>query len=143
MRKLFLVTILSLVVSLPAMALSLDDITKNLPDLKQGIGYSFLDNDIHYLTTAQLWQHKKFTFEAGFSFKKFANTESDTPDMPIVVVGYNLFNFKDMGIDIPYLKEVNANLGIYAGCNKIAITDTSGNNEFDWGASLTLLDFKF
>jgi hypothetical protein len=144
MRKFFVSLLVFCLISLPAFSMSLDDLKgaiSKLPELKQGLGYSFLDSDFHYLSTAEIVSYKNFTLEAGMSFKQFEGDDTDRPNMPIVVIGYDIVKLRDLGVKIPILDKIEANLGIYAGCGRIG--SGGGNNEFDYGASLTIINLDF
>lgn len=129
MKKIFLFFAVCLF-SLNCFALDLGNTIEKLPDLKQGIGYSFFDNELTYLTTAEIAKYKDFSFEVGY----------DAKDKIIGAISVNVIKFEDY-ITIPYLKELEANLGLYAGYGRLG--SGGGNNEYDAGVSVTLLNIEF
>ena len=122
-------------------ALNLTDVLKTIPTLKQGIAYSVLDSRINYLTTVDLFNYKGINLEAGY-----AGISKSTGDKVVAVVSYDLWDAKKAGVTIPVLDLVKFRPGIYAGAGRLDILNKSaakGNNEFDLGLSLTLIDVKF
>lgn len=145
MRKIAIVLVMCVLLSAQAFAIDLGSVFKDAPEMKQGIGYSFLDNDIHYLMTVELAKYKSFTLEGGASFKRMEGDSTDVPNMPIVVLGYDIVKLKEKGVTFPVLRDIDANIGLYAGYGRVALGagNAKGNNEFDWGLSITLINLKF
>jgi hypothetical protein len=55
-------------------------------------------------------------------------------------------NLKQLGVTVPILDLLDFRLGVYAGIGGINLGEgpaMRGNNEFDWGASLTAVTLKF
>lgn len=113
-------------------SLSIGETLQKLPGMKQGIGYSFKDSDIDYLTTLEVFSFKGFSLEAGYS----------TKDVALGVISFNLLKLKDLGVTLPILDLIEIRPGVYAGYSRINLNqpDTS---KFDFGASLTLITVKF
>ena len=141
MRKVIIAITLLLVIGVTynmaqAQTLSIGDELKKIPALKQGVAFSLIDNDFSYLTTIELANFKGFSAEAGYSSKNKA----------VGVVSYKIAKLADYGVDLPILKLVEFNLGVFAGYGDILIgtdSDMKGNNAFDAGLSLTLIQVKF
>lgn len=112
---------------------------KELP-LKQGIAYSLQDEKINYLLTIEIAKWKGFSLEAGY-----AGRAENTGDKAVAVISYQLAKAKDLGITLPILDLLEANVGVYTGFGRIQVNDgfDNGNNEFDWGVSATLISLKF
>jgi hypothetical protein len=108
-----------------------DTITK-IPGLKQGIGYSFKDSDIDYLTTVEAFKFKGASVEAGYSYK----------DEVIAVISYDLLHLSDLGVNIPILDLIEFHPGLYAGYSRVNI-ERPDKSRFDFGISLTLIKVKF
>jgi len=141
-RKFLLISYLILMCSVArAEDFSVIDGLKKLPGMKQGIAYSVLDSKINYLSTIEIMQWAIFTLEAGYA------GDSDTTDHKLVgVVSTSLLNLKQLGVNVPILDLIDFRLGVYAGVGGINLgdgPDMRGNNEFDWGASLTAITVKF
>ena len=113
--------------------IELSETLKKIPALKQGLSYSIADSEFSYLSTVELASWKGFTAEAGYS----------SSDKLVGVISYPILKLKDFGITLPILDLLEANIGLYAGFGRIALHDTGGNNEFDYGASLTLIRVKW
>jgi len=138
MKRIMSVLALILAMAIPAMAmaqesLSITDMVKRIPNLKQGFGYSFIDHDFGYLATVELAKWKDISFEAGYNWKNKA----------IGVISYDFFKLKDFGVTLPILNLVGCKLGVYAGYGRIDLLQGGGNQEFDYGASATILEIKF
>lgn len=112
---------------------------KDLP-LKQGIAYSLQDSKINYLSTVELAKWKGFSLEAGY-----AGRAENTGDKAVAIISCQLAKAKDLGVTLPILDLLEANVGVYAGFGRIQVNDgfDNGNNEFDWGVSATLVSLKF
>lgn len=134
MKKLLLAVVLCLGLAGMAQAepLRLSDWVEKLPPMKNGIAYSFIEHDFKHIVTAELATWKGFAFEFGGAAE----------DKLVGVISYQLTSAEKLGIDLPILKYLEANLGLWAGLGRIDFSK-EGNSEFDWGASLTLLTLKF
>lgn len=145
MKKLLLVVALVLALVIPAMAqdslqilpqdlagLSIIDTVKKIPGLKQGIGFSLIENEVNYLTTMELATWKGFALEGGFNSK----------DKIVAVISYDLLNLKKLGVTIPILDLVDFRVGLYGGYGSIN-TKALGDSEWDAGISGTLISIKF
>lgn len=133
MKKLFLALALVLLAS-PAFA------EMKMPPLKEGIAYSVADSRFNFLSTIELAQYKGFAVEVGY-----AGAAKNTGEKAVAVLSYEIANLKKLGVTMPLLDLVSFNLGYYAGFGRISLApgETGGNNEFDHGISLSLLQFKF
>lgn len=120
--------------------LSLPDLIKKVPALKQGVAYSIADNKLNYISTIEAADWKGVTFEIGY-----AGAAENTGHKAIAVVSYPILKLKDLGVNIPVLDLVEFNLGLYGGYGRIQLNDGQGdgNNEWDYGISATLLNIKF
>ena len=141
-RKLLLISYLVLMCSVArADDFSVIDGLKKLPGMKQGIAYSVLDSKINYLTTIEAFQWAIFSGEVGYA------GDSDATDYKLVgVISTSVINLKQLGVNIPILDLLDFRLGVYAGVGGINLgdgPDMRGNNQFDWGASLTAITVKF
>ncbi len=134
MRKVICLIVAILLVGNLAMAqeLSISETVKKIPALKQGIGYSLIDNDISYLSTLEALNWKGIALEIGYSSK----------DKAIAVISYELLKLKDFGVSVPLLDLVTCRVGAYAGYGSIN-TQEIDRSEFDAGLSATLLDIKW
>lgn len=122
-------------------AFSIGENLKKLPGMKQGIVYSVLDSKINYLTTVELLQWAIFTVEAGY-----AGDADATDHKAVGVISTSLLNLKQLGVTVPILDLLDFRVGLYAGVGGLNFGDgpaMRGNNEFDWGASLTAITLKF
>lgn len=140
MKKLLLMLVLSFICVGAAQAeeLSIGDSLKKIPSLKQGIAYSLLDNDVSYLSTLEVLNWKGVALEVGYSSK----------DKAVAVVSYELLKLKDLGVTVPILDLIECRVGAYAGYGRLNLglndrDDREGNNEYDAGLSLTLMNIKF
>lgn len=129
LRKLILVSLFAFCMVAQARA---DFNLSDLPALKQGMAYSFADNNVNYLSTVDLFVYKGFALEGGY-----AGRAKETGDKIVAVVSYDLFKAKDY-TTWPILKYVEFRPGIWAGVGRV-----TGSNEFDWGISATVLSVKF
>ncbi len=141
-KKFLLISYLVLMCSVArAEDFSVIDGLKKLPGMKQGIAYSFLDNKVNYLSTIEVFQWAIFSGEVGYA------GDADATDHKLVgVVSTSLLNLKQLGVNVPILDLLDFRLGIYGGVGGINLgdfPDMRGNNEFDWGASLTAITLKF
>jgi len=112
--------------------LAIGDMLKKIPAMKQGIAYSFYDNDICYLSTIEVLKFKGVSLEAGY----------DSKDKAVAVLSYELLNLKKMGVEIPILDLISFQPGIFAGWGSIN-TQELDRSEFDWGISATILSVHF
>lgn len=111
-------------------SLNVGEIVKKLPELKQGVAYSFIDEEFNYISTLEVAKYKDLNLELGYNSK----------DKIVIAVSYPLVELKDY-IDLPILNLLKCNIGVYAGYGRLGITE--GNNEFDWGFSMTILEIKW
>lgn len=122
-----------------AETLSIGDVLSNLPALKQGMAYSLADNQLNYLSTAEIVKYKGFALEGGY-----AGAAENTGNKIVGVLSYQVANLKDLGVTVPILDLIEFNVGAYAGYGSIQFAgNTKNDNEFDYGLSLTLLKTKF
>jgi hypothetical protein len=142
MKKLIFVLAVLLALPLAAQAqdLSIIDTLKELPDTKQGVAFSLIDSKLNYLTTIELINFKGFSLNAGY-----AGIAKKTSNKLVAVIDYDLLNLKEMGIDVPILDLMDIRPGLYAGFGRISLGGNTmdGNNEFDFGASVSIIEVKF
>jgi hypothetical protein len=104
-----------------------------MQDLKQGVGYSFIENKFNYMFTKEGLKYKGFTAEYGFN----------STDKIVGVLSYQLIALKDY-IDAPIIDWLELNLGLYGGWGRIQVGGgMSDNNIWDAGASITLIKMKW
>ena len=142
MNKLKIIIALLLVIGVTynmaqAGELSLSDTAKKIPALKQGVAYSIPDADFCYLSTIEIINKFGVSLEAGYSSK----------DKIVAVASYKLLELKNY-VNIPLLDLVEANIGVYYGFGRLQLDlndrdNMEGNNQSDFGISLTLLKVKF
>ena len=138
MKKLFLtlsfVAVLSAVCS--AEEVKVGNVLDKIPALKQGVGFSVVDNKFNYLTTMEIATIGKYiNIEGGYA----GNAENSGHKL-VGVLSVNLLEGGD--IQFPVLKYLKFNPGLYAGYGSINMAAIS-NAEFDYGLSATLLEVKF
>lgn len=137
MKRIVLVLVMLLsLCSLSHAALDLGDLVEKLPPLKQGVAYSIQDNKFNYISTVELIEYKGWTLEAGY-----AGIAENTKHKAVGVISYPIVKVKDLGVNVPILDLIEANLGLYGGLGQIDISNKEA--EFDWGVSLTLLNIKW
>jgi len=117
--------------------LSISETAKKIPALKQGIAYSIPDADFCYLSTIEIANKFGVSLEAGYSSK----------DKAVLVASYKILELKNY-VNVPLLDLIEANVGAYYGFGRIDLgindrDNMEGNNEVDYGVSLTLLKVKF
>lgn len=136
MKRFFLLLMLIPSISM-AEEVKLGEALSKLPALKQGIGYSVLDNKINYLSTVELANIGKYVnIEAGY-----AGAAENSRHKVVAVVSLNLLEAGD--IHYPILKYLKFNPGWYIGAGDLNIGKGSdGNNEFDTGISATFFEVK-
>lgn len=100
--------------------------------LKSGIGFSLVDSKVNFLSTVELLKWKGLAIEAGY-----AGDSEKTQDKMIAAVSYSLIKLSDY-VELPVLDLIECNVGLYAGIGRLF-----GSDEFDYGASATLLKIKF
>lgn len=124
-----------------AESLSIADTLQKVPGMKQGAAFSLVDSKFNYLSTLDVAKFKDLTLEVGY-----AGRAKLTGDKVVAVVSYPIFNAKEFGITWPIADLIDLRLGAYAGYGRVEIgsIDTmKGNNELDFGASLTAISVKF
>src|SRR3990167_10409146 len=112
--------------------LNLSEALDKIPTMKQGLGYDIAESEgISYLSTLELAKWKGITLEAGYS----------STDKIVGVVSYQLLRLKDLGVTLPILDLLEANIGFFYGYSRVQLNDGfgEGNNETSYGPSLTLL----
>lgn len=117
-------------------SLNITEVLQKIPELKQGVMYSVLDKEVNYISTFKVLEWKNIGFEAGYAY-----------DNSLVgVVSYPFFKMKDFGVTIPVLDLIECNLGVGVGIKRLNVEQDmsgSGNNEFDFGITATLINVKF
>lgn len=124
-----------MIVGIAQAEINIPDTLKNLPTMKQGFGFSLIDNEFSSLTTLEILNWKGLTLEAGYN----------TKDAAVGVISYQLINLKRLGVNIPILDLIEFSPGAYVGYKRIGIGNGNAkdNNEFDFGISATLISLKF
>ncbi len=112
--------------------ISLTEQVKKIPGMKQGIGFSLIENEVNYLSTVELLAYKGFALEGGFNSK----------DKVVAVISKDLVNLKKMGVTLPLLDLVDVRIGAYCGYGSINSQEID-RSEFDAGVSLTAISVKF
>ncbi|MCK5590617.1 MAG: hypothetical protein KAI72_01555 [Candidatus Pacebacteria bacterium] len=125
-KILFIVILVLFSVKSYSADLNYSDILEKLPPLKQGVAYSFLDNELNYTSTLEIWKYKDVSIEAGYNSK----------DAIIGAVAIDLIAFEDY-TTIPILDLINVDIRLYAGIKRVGISE--GNSEFDCGVGFTIL----
>lgn len=132
MRKLILILALLLA---PTLAKA-DSLT--LPPLKQGFGWSAVDNQFNYFATADLIDKWGFVLGGGY-----AGRAENTKDKAVLTLTYEIANLQKLGVNVPIAKYIDLSIGAYAGYGNIQIVNMNGGNEFDWGILCNLVSIKF
>jgi hypothetical protein len=143
MKKVILALVLILALVIPAMAqdlqvlpqttgISIIDQVKKIPGMKQGIGFSLIENEVNYLTTVELASYKGYALEAGYNSK----------DKIVAVISADLINLKKLGVTLPVLDLIDIRLGLYGGYGSIN-SKALGSSEWDAGVSGTVISVKF
>lgn len=120
---------------------SISDSLKQIPSIKQGVAWSFADNKLNYLATAEILSYKGFSLEAGY-----AGDADSTDHKAVAVLSYDLLNLKKLGVNVPILDLLDFRVGGYVGYGRVQIgtnEERDGNNQFDYGASVTAISLKF
>ena len=112
--------------------LGIGDIISNL-EVKQGMAFSLADSQLNYLSTAELMDYKGFSLEAGSAYDA-----EKTGIKAVGVISYDLLKLKDLGVNVPILDMIHLRPGIYFGMGRIG-----GNNETDYGLSLSMISFSW
>lgn len=116
--------------------LKLSEVLDKLPALKQGIAFDIAESDgLSFLSTLELIKWKGISLEAGYS----------STDKIVGVISYQLLRLKDLGVTVPILDLLEANVGFYLGYSRVQLNDGfgNGNNEQSYGPSLTLISTKW
>jgi hypothetical protein len=113
-------------------AIDVPSVMEGLPNLKQGMGYSIVDNKFNYLTTIEVANVKKISMAVGY-----AGTAKSTGDKLIATVSYPLFAAEKF-VTWDLIKYLKFEPGVYVGVGRIL-----GSNELDYGVSATFLDVQF
>jgi len=101
-----------------------------IPALKQGIIYSVDDQKFSYAFTTQILEWKGLSLEGGYA----------PADTLLGVVSYRLGGLEQLGINVPILDLLDANVGYYVGWKDFS---NSEDSKFDHGIAATLLNIKF
>lgn len=111
---------------------SIIDQVKKIPGLKQGVGFSLIENEVNYLTTTDLLKWKDYALEAGYNSK----------DKIILVLSADLINLKKLGVTLPVLDLIDIRVGLYGGWGSIN-SKALGDSEWDGGISGTAISIKW
>lgn len=112
--------------------LNIGEVIEKIPNWKQGVSYSLIDSDFNYVSTLEIANWKGITAEAGY------NSENAV----VGVISYQLLKLKDFGVKVPVLDLLECNVGAYAGYKRLEIKSLD-DAEFDFGASVTLINLKW
>jgi len=135
MKKVILALVMVLALMGVAMAqesINVGDLVQKLPGLKQGAGFSLIENEVNYLTTIELVNFKGFALEGGYNSK----------DKIVAVISADLINLKKLGCTVPILDLIDLRIGVYGGYGSINSQEID-NSEWDAGLSLTAISVKF
>ena len=113
-------------------SINVGDLVQKLPGLKQGAGFSLIENEVNYLTTIELVNFKGFALEGGYNSK----------DKIVAVISADLINLKKLGCTVPILDLIDLRIGVYGGYGSINSQEID-NSEWDAGLSLTAISVKF
>ena len=102
-------------------------------EVNQGIAFSLADNELNYLSTVEVLNYKGFVLEAGSAYDA-----EKTGIKAVGVVSYDLLKLKELGVDVPILDLISLRPGVYFGVGRVG-----GNNETDWGLSLSFINVSF
>ena len=119
--------------------LSLKDTLDKFP-LKQGVAYSILDSQLNYLSTIEVLNKGGVSFEVGY-----AGAADNTDHKLVGVISYPIIKMEKY-LDVPIVKLIEVNVGVYYGVGNICVKDAFQNddsNEKDYGFSATLINVKF
>jgi len=130
MKKLIIALLIALI-AVPCFAqnpnvLTFNKLTNVLPPLKQGVAYSFFDDELNYTSTFEVMKYKDISLEAGYN----------TKDAIIAALAVDLIDMKEY-TTIPILDLLNIDIRLYGGYKRLGYTE--GNNEFDFGVGWTII----
>jgi len=108
-----------------------------IPNIKNGIAYSFIDNEINYLATINVLEYKGIDVGVGY-----AGRAENTGDKLVGTLTYHLGGLDRLGIDVPLASFIDVSIGIYGGYGRLELHDLS-DSEWDMGLAATLLEVKF
>lgn len=130
-KILFITILTSLFLYCPCYSASIDigDEIQKIPDLKQGVVYSFDSDNFKYCSTTDLIRKKGVSLEGGIV---------PVDNEVIAVVSYEVAKLKDYNVTVPILNLIEFNVGGFGGIKNIG-----EDNEADYGLSLTLINVKF
>jgi len=119
--------------------LKLGEVLEKFP-LKQGVAWSLEDSKLNYLSTIEVANWKGICLEAGY-----AGEAENTRHKAVAVISYPIVKLSDFGVTLPILNLVELNLGIYGGYGQINLGEGmgEGNNEWDYGLSVSLISIKW
>ena len=132
MKKLFLLIGIMFVCGTAHAEFSVIDNLKKLPEMKQGVALSVMDNRWNYLSTIKVAEWKNINFEIGY-----AGVAKETGDKVVAVVSYPIFKMKNY-LSVPIIDLIDVNVGGYVGYGRV-----TGSDEFDVGVSATAINIKF
>jgi hypothetical protein len=106
------------------------ELISKLPSLNQCLIYSVSDSEFDYAATVTVAGYgDNLHFDIGY-----------TPKQELIgAVSYKLVDLKNL--KFPILKWIIVEPMVYAGLDRIGITE--GNSQFDWGAGVKLMEVKF
>lgn len=109
-------------------SINFTELIKKLPDMKQGVAYSFVEDEFEYINTIKIANKFGLNVEVGYA------SESKL----LVALTGDIVELKDY-INLPILDLVKLNIGLYYAIDRI---NNLGSSE-DYGATATFLEFKF
>jgi hypothetical protein len=137
-KGLFFLIVFVLACSVARAEFSLGDTLKGFPELKTGVAFSLQDSNWNYLATVDMVKFAGFNLEAGY-----AGRAENTADKAVAVLSYDLLKVKDI-IDLPILNLIEFRPGVWAGYGRIEkVQNDERGGEFDWGVSVSVIQFKW
>lgn len=143
MKKLLL-TLIACVFAVGAAYAEIDisDVLEKIPNANIGIAYSILDETCKPIATTTIYKFDKLSVDIGATTKD-SSVVLDEFTTLIGQVSYGLWDAKswDKTADIPIVNLIELRPGAYVGYDRLG--DGKGNNEFDYGLSITAISAKF
>lgn len=138
LKKILLAAILGMLLIPVARAeeINIKEIVDKVPALNNGLAFSFVENNLNYLGTFDVFVKGPFTVSAGY-----AGAQPNTGHKLVAVVGYTLFDGEKSMPENPILKYADLSVGIWGGAGGIG--GNLNDAETDWGISLSLLKARF
>jgi len=143
--KILALALCFLLVTGAAFALDISKILEQIPEAKQGIGYSCNNDTVNHSLTWEVLKKDKFTVSAGIVSYDERIEDLREINTAIAVISYNLGGLKDLGVEVPILDLIQIEPYLYGGVSRIQLdkSGSEGNNEGDWGLGIKLIAYKF